>query len=88
LRKRLSADGVTKYLKALDRAGFGCAIWTLRLRRTRLTGQTARRLERRGVCMSSLPVSDRSQMREFYLSKLEEVDTALRAKFQKLYQYY
>ena len=36
----------------------------------------------------SLPVSDQSQMREFYLSKLEEVDTALRAKFHKLYQYY
>jgi hypothetical protein len=37
---------------------------------------------------SSLPVSDQAQMREFYLSKLEEVDPALRAKFHKLYQYY
>ena len=36
----------------------------------------------------SLPVPDQSQVREFYLSKIEEVDSALRAKFHKLYQYY
>jgi hypothetical protein len=36
----------------------------------------------------ALTVSDQAQMREFYLSKLEEVDAKLRTKFQKLYQYY
>jgi hypothetical protein len=36
----------------------------------------------------ALPLSDQAQMREFYLSKLETVDTALRRKFKKLYQYY
>jgi hypothetical protein len=36
----------------------------------------------------ALPVSDQAQMREFYLSKLESVDIALRHKFKKLYQYY
>ena len=36
----------------------------------------------------SLPVSDQAQMREFYLSKLEGIDVALRHKFKKLYQYY
>ena len=35
-----------------------------------------------------LTVSDQAQMREFYLSKVEEVDPTLRAKFQKLYRYY
>src|ERR1700733_8968665 len=35
-----------------------------------------------------LPVSDQAQMREFYLSKLEGIDQALRHKFKKLYQYY
>ena len=35
-----------------------------------------------------LPVSDQAQMREFYLSKLEGIDAALRHKFRKLYQYY
>ena len=37
---------------------------------------------------ASLPVSDQAQMREFYLSRIEEVDPKLRAKFQKLYSYY
>ena len=36
----------------------------------------------------SLTVSDQAQLREFYLSKIEEVEPALRAKFQKLYSYY
>ena len=36
----------------------------------------------------ALAVSDQAQMREFYLSKLETVDIALRHKFKKLYQYY
>ncbi len=36
----------------------------------------------------ALPVSDQAQVREFYLSKVEEVEPALRAKFHKLYQYY
>ena len=35
-----------------------------------------------------LPLSDQAQMREFYLSKLETVDVALRHKFKRLYQYY
>ena len=34
-----------------------------------------------------LPVSDQGQMREFYLSKIEEVEPELRMKFRKVYQY-
>ena len=36
----------------------------------------------------ALTLSDQALLREFYLSKLETVDTALRHKFKKLYQYY
>jgi hypothetical protein len=36
----------------------------------------------------ALTVSDQAQLREFYLSKIEEIEPALRAKFQKLYSYY
>ena len=36
----------------------------------------------------SLTLSDQAMMREFYLSKIEEVDRSLRHKFKKLYQYY
>jgi hypothetical protein len=36
----------------------------------------------------ALSLTDQAQMRELYLSKLEGVDTGLRHKFKKLYQYY
>jgi len=36
----------------------------------------------------ALTLSDQGQMREFYLSKIEQVDAALRHKFHKIYQYY
>jgi len=36
----------------------------------------------------ALTVSDQGQMREFYLSKIEQVETPLRHRFRKLYQYY
>jgi hypothetical protein len=36
----------------------------------------------------ALTVSDQAQMREFYLSRLEEVEPALRTKYKKIFQYY
>ena len=36
----------------------------------------------------ALAISDQGQLREFYLSRLEQVDPGLRAKYQKLYRYY
>ncbi len=36
----------------------------------------------------SLSVADQGLIREFYLSKIEEVDSGLRTKYQKLYRYY
>ncbi len=37
---------------------------------------------------SALTISDQAQMKEFYLSKVEEVGPELRARYQKIYQYY
>ncbi|MGO9403737.1 MAG: hypothetical protein ACLPVW_09725 [Terriglobales bacterium] len=88
IEKAFAADRVTKYLKELGSR-------KIRVRNLdaafavdaidRAAGEnagTARSLYR------ALPVSDQAQVREFYLSKVEEVDSALRAKFHKLYQYY
>ncbi len=36
----------------------------------------------------ALTVSDQAQMREFYLSRVEEVEPGLRTRFQQLYRYY
>ena len=46
------------------------------------SGRPARQL------YESLALSDQALIREFYLERLEQVDPALRAKFQKIYRYY
>jgi len=46
------------------------------------SGQTAKQL------YSALPVTDQGQVREFYLTRIEEVSPELRQKFHKLYSYY
>jgi Trm5-related predicted tRNA methylase len=48
----------------------------------RQSGKTARGL------YEQITVSDRAQIREFYLFRVEEVDPKLREKFHGLYQYY
>jgi len=79
---------VERFLKLLDRNGIRIRDFDGVLAQRMLEavngepGLSARQL------YDSLPVSDQAQMREFYLSKLETVDVALRHKFKKLYQYY
>ena len=36
----------------------------------------------------ALTISDQAQMREIYLTRVEEVGSGLRTKFQQLYRYY
>jgi hypothetical protein len=86
--KAFAADRVAKYLKELDSRNVRVrdldAVFAV-------NAIDAGAEEKAGTARSiykSLPVSDQSQVREFYLSKVEEVDRTVRAKFQKLYQYY
>jgi hypothetical protein len=76
-----------RFLKQLDRKGirvrdFDAILAQQVLESIGESGLNARQL------YESLSLSDQAQMREFYLSKLETVDQALRHKFKKLYQYY
>jgi len=87
IERVFSGELVTKYFKALNGRGIRVrnldailAANVIDLVVESKTG-TARSL------YESLPVSDQGQVREFYLSKVEEVDPAVRAKFHKLYQY-
>jgi hypothetical protein len=88
MEKAFAADRITKYLKVLGSRNIRVRDLDAVLAADAIDrvagniGGTARSL------YSSLPVSDQAQVREFYLSKVEEVDPALRAKFHKLYQYY
>jgi hypothetical protein len=76
---------VEGFLKQMDRKGIRIRDFDGLLAQRILDGDTAQNSQQ---LYQSLTLSDQSLMREFYLSKLEEVDTALRHKFKKLYQYY
>jgi hypothetical protein len=88
IEKAFSADGVTKYLKALDRGGIRVRDLDAAFASDAIDRANGEKTGTARSLHEALPVSDRSQVREFYLSKVEEVDPALRAKFHKLYQYY
>ena len=83
-----SADRIEKFLKRVNSEGVRARDWDSVL--------TKRILERVGEgnvrgareLYEALPVSDQAQIREFYLSQVEEVNPKLRTKFQKLFRYY
>ncbi len=74
-----------RFLKQMDRKGIRIRDFDAVLAQRVLEGETAMNSQQ---LYQSLTLSDQAQMREFYLSKLEGVDVALRHKFKKLYQYY
>jgi hypothetical protein len=76
------------FLKQLDRKGIRVRDFEAILAQRILQGVFGEAGLNARQLYESLPVSDQAQMREFYLSKLEGVDVALRHKFKKLYQYY
>ena len=84
-------EKVGRFLKQLDRKGIRIRNFDAILS-ARALEEAARSAAGSGLSAwqlyQALPLSDQAQMREFYLSKLETVDTALRHKFKKLYQYY
>ena len=81
-------DKAEKFLKQLDRKGIRVRDFDAILAKKVLEGVVAEAGLDAKQLYQSLPVSDQAQMREFYLSKLEGVDVAMRHKFKKLYQYY
>ena len=76
---------VEEFLKQMDRKGIRIRDFDGLLTQRVLDGDTAQNSLQ---LYQSLTLSDQALMREFYLSKIEEVDTAVRHKFKKLYQYY
>jgi hypothetical protein len=80
-------EKVEQFLKQLDRKGIRVRDFDGILKRRVLEGFSESGLNAQAL-YGALPVSDQAMMREFYLSKLETVDPALRHKFKKLYQYY
>src|SRR5437764_6157939 len=85
-----SAENVEKFLKRVSSAGFRVRDFELVLAKgifEQIEGALADGQRAQGL-YSNLTVTDQAQMKECYLSRLEEVDLALRAKFHTIYQYY
>jgi hypothetical protein len=78
-------EKVERFLKQMNRKGIRIRDFDAVLVQRLLDGDTAQNSKQ---LYESLVLSDQAQMREFYLSKIEKVDMALRHKFKKLYQYY
>ena len=89
--RAFAPDSIKKFLKQVERAGvrirdldlvLGRGVFERIDRGLADSGPSAKSL------YDALAVTDQAQMKEFYLFKLEEVSPELRAKFQKIYQYY
>jgi hypothetical protein len=87
INRAFAAENVQKYLKAVASAGIRIRDFDSALAKGALEKVVASKQPAKSL-YASLTVSDRAQMKEFYLFKIEEVGPELRAKYQKIYQYY
>jgi hypothetical protein len=87
LEQAFRPSNVERFLKQLDRKSIRIRDFDAVLSKRVLEGFGEPGLNAQHL-YESLAVSDQALIREFYLSKLEAVDVALRHKFKKLYQYY
>ena len=86
IAQALNAANVEKFLKLVTGSGFRIRQFEELLQAAVLdkvvTGQLG------ALAMyQQLPASDQGQIREFYLTRIEEVDPAFRRKYSKAYQY-
>jgi hypothetical protein len=88
IEKAFAADRVNKFLKTLANRGIRVRDLDAIFASDAIDLVSGDKVGAARSLYNALPISDQAQMREFYLSKLEEVDPAVRAKFHKLYQYY
>ena len=91
ITRAFSPEKIESFLKRVQSAGLRVRLLEPILEKSLLervdkelaaSGNTGTRL------YQALTVPDQAQMREFYLSKAEEVSQELRTKFQKIYRYY
>ena len=87
VEEALSPGKAERFLKILRRGKIRIRDFDAVLVTKTLEAMTGRDLSASRL-YNSLTLSDQGQMREFYLSKIEQVDVTLRHKFHKLYQYY
>jgi hypothetical protein len=86
ISKALSKDSVSKFMKSISSDGLLVRNIEEILNRgllNRIVSGSTSALE----LYKRMPASDQGQLREFYLTRIEEVDIEVRRKFQKIYAY-
>jgi|SRR5438105_12126962 len=73
---------VSAFLRSVEKSGLRIREFEGVLKEGLLKSPAAKNL------YESLPPSDQAQIREYYLTKAEQVDGKLRGKFKKLYAFY
>jgi len=87
ISRAFSPENVEKYLKQVTSAGLRVRDFDAVLAK-RVLEQVGALAGSAKDLYAAMTLTDQAQMKEFYLSKIEEVGPELRARFQKLYQYY
>jgi hypothetical protein len=87
LEQAFRRENIERFLKRLDRKSIRIRDFDAVLAKRMLEDFAEAGLNAQHL-YEALALSDQALIREFYLSKLEAVDGALRHKFKKLYQYY
>ena len=88
INRAFAVDAVEKFLKRVGSSGLRIRDFDGVLAKSVIENVGAL-TDRAAVDLySALTVTDQAQMKEFYLFKIEEVGAELRAKYQKIYQYY
>ena len=82
-----ASERIEKYLKSLKSRGIRARDVDKILAANLIDAVAGSKAGAARALYEALPVSDQAQVREFYLSKIEEVDQALRTRFHKVYQY-
>jgi hypothetical protein len=77
---------VERFLKKIAKAELGIRQFERVLERRLLDENAGERSA--WVLYQSLPTSDQGLIREHYLTRIEEVDSRLRAKYQQIYRYW
>ena len=87
INRAFTPENVQKYLKQVASAGIRVRDFDLVLAKGILKKVAGAEQPAKNL-YAALAGTDQAQMKEFYLSKIEEASPELRARFQKLYQYY
>jgi hypothetical protein len=86
ISKALNKDNVSKFMKSIGSNGLLVRHFEEILNKS-LLNKIISGSDSALELYKKMPASDQGQMREFYLTRIEEVDIEVRRKFQKIYAY-